>query len=104
MLHDGVTSNTVYIQIFEVMVFMVDLLSVKFSSSDFIDFNFSRDKTRRNTCRHDIKRNDFDLSSVIHGYHIYKDTWIAVIGEERNCERELGNRHDPFAVAIMKDG
>ena len=45
----------------------------------------------------------FDLSSVIHRYHVCKDVWIAVIGEERNCECERGNRYDPFAVAIMKD-
>ena len=46
----------------------------------------------------------FDATFVIHGYHVYKDIWTAVIGERRNCEREFGNRHDPFAVAIMKDG
>ena len=45
----------------------------------------------------------FDLTSVIHGHHIYKDSWTAVIGEGRNCEREFSNRHDSFAVAIMKD-
>jgi len=36
-------------------------------------------------------------------YHIYKDIWTVGIGEERNCERVLGNHHDLFAVAIMKD-
>ena len=46
----------------------------------------------------------FDATSAIHGYHYYKDVWTAVIGEQRNCEREFGNRHDSFAVAIMKDG
>ena len=46
----------------------------------------------------------FDATFVIHGYHVYKDIWTAVIGEWRNCEREFGNHHDPFAVTIMKDG
>ena len=46
----------------------------------------------------------FDATCVIHGYHVYKDIWTAVIGERHNCEHEFGNGHDPFAVAIMKDG
>ena len=46
----------------------------------------------------------FDATCVIHGYHLYKDIWMAVIGEQHNCEREFGNHHDPFAITIMKDG
>jgi len=45
----------------------------------------------------------FDLTTAIHGYHIYKDILTAGIGEERNCECALGNHHNLFAVAIMKD-
>ena len=36
------------------------------------------------------------------GYHIYKDIWAAVVGEEFPCKREDGNRVDPFAVAVMR--
>ena len=45
----------------------------------------------------------FDLTSEIHGHHVYKEIWTAIVGEKRNCECEFGNLHDPYAVAIMKD-
>ena len=38
------------------------------------------------------------------GYHIYKTVWDAVIGEELQCERELDNVSDRYAVAVKKDG
>ena len=38
------------------------------------------------------------------GYHIYKDIWEASVGEELPCQRESGNRADPFAVAVVKSG
>ena len=40
---------------------------------------------------------------MVRGYHIYKDIWDALIGEELSCEREGANYADPFAVAIIKD-
>jgi hypothetical protein len=46
----------------------------------------------------------FEINYVIRGYHIYKNTWNAVIGEELACERDVSNHHDCFAVAITKDG
>ena len=46
---------------------------------------------------------EWTFSSVVRGYHIYKDTWDAVIGEHLPCRRETSNRHDPFAVAIVKE-
>ena len=42
------------------------------------------------------------LTSCIRGYHIYKEIWTPEIGEEGNCQREPGNREDPYAVAIKK--
>ena len=36
------------------------------------------------------------------GYHVYKDIWDAVVGEEFPCKREDGNRVDPFAVAVVR--
>ena len=33
---------------------------------------------------------------------MYKDVWNATIGENLQCQRELSNRHDPFAVAVLK--
>ena len=41
------------------------------------------------------------MDSCIRGYHVYKDDWIPVIGEELQCARELDNRRDRYA---MKDG
>ena len=41
--------------------------------------------------------------SCIRGYHIYKDIWIPVIGEELKCIREPANMVDRYAVAVMKD-
>ena len=38
------------------------------------------------------------------GYYVYKDIWIASVGEELPCQRENGNRADPFAVAVVKNG
>ena len=36
--------------------------------------------------------------------HIYKDIWEASVGEELPCQRESGNRADPFAVAVVRSG
>ena len=40
----------------------------------------------------------------VRGYHVYKDLWAAVIGEELVCRRERGNSHNVYAVAVTKDG
>ena len=38
------------------------------------------------------------------GYHEYKNVWEdPVHGEELNCTRDIGNSHDPMAVAILKE-
>ena len=38
----------------------------------------------------------------IRGYHVYGENWTAVLGEELNCEREMGNLVDRYAVAVKK--
>ena len=40
--------------------------------------------------------------SCIHGYHVYGENWTAVLGEELNCEKEIGNVVDQYAVAVKK--
>ena len=40
--------------------------------------------------------------SHICGYHVYGENQTAVLGEELNCEREIGNVVDRYAVAIKK--
>ena len=42
----------------------------------------------------------FSMTTAVHGFHIYKDVWEPTIGEVLSCERDIGNSHDTFAVAI----
>ena len=45
----------------------------------------------------------FSVETVVQGYHTYEEIWNAVMdGTELPCEREIGNTHDPFVVAIKK--
>ena len=45
----------------------------------------------------------FVVDSKVCGYHVYKEIWPnPIIGEELPCEREIGNPHDPSAVAVKK--
>ena len=44
----------------------------------------------------------FEIESMVRGYHVYNETWEAVIGEQLTCERDTTNHHDRFAVAVMK--
>ena len=39
----------------------------------------------------------------VKGYHAYKDVWTAAIGQELVCQRERGNAHDIYAIAVMKE-
>ena len=34
------------------------------------------------------------------GYHVYKDIWVAAVGEVLQCEREPSNASDRYAVAV----
>ena len=46
----------------------------------------------------------FSIQAMVRSYHYYKDIWEATIDEEvLSCEREVGNVHDTFAVAVKKD-
>ena len=47
---------------------------------------------------------EWEVSCCVHGYHIYKSIWTAVVGEQLNCVREPLNVQDRFAVAVIKDG
>ena len=47
----------------------------------------------------------FAIEAMVRGYHVYQSIWDAAIdGENLECFREVGNIHDPSAVAIRKDG
>ena len=45
-----------------------------------------------------------EISTVVRGYHVYQEIWSAPLGEVLFCQRETDNRHDLFAVAIVKEG
>ena len=34
---------------------------------------------------------------------MYCDIWTTSVGKELLCQRERGNTHHPFAVAVVKD-
>lgn len=44
----------------------------------------------------------YSTETVIRGYHVYKNIWTAVLGEELFCNRERFNSADPFAVSVVK--
>ena len=44
----------------------------------------------------------FSVEAMIRGHHVYKEIWIPVEGEILSCMREVGNSHDPMAVAVKK--
>ena len=44
---------------------------------------------------------EYFVESCVRGYHVYKDVWSATLGETLLCVAEVGNVHDPYAVAIV---
>ena len=41
---------------------------------------------------------------MVCGYHVYRDIWVAAVGEELSCGRKTDNHWDPFAVAVARSG
>ena len=46
----------------------------------------------------------FEVSSIIRGHHVYKHNWSPFNGEELTCLWEEGNDKDRYAVAVTKSG
>ena len=42
----------------------------------------------------------FSIHSVVRGHHVYKNIWTPYVGEMLVLQREIGNVHDRFAVAV----
>ena len=42
--------------------------------------------------------------SRIHGYHVYKQGWLTLVGEVLQYEWEARNRVDPHMVVVVNDG
>ena len=47
---------------------------------------------------------EFSIQVIVWGCHVYQDKWDAAVGEVLQCQKESGNRHDPYAVANLSDG
>ena len=48
---------------------------------------------------------EYETVSCVHGYHEYQGVWMAAVGEELCCKREMRrNLRDPYAVVVKKDG
>ena len=44
-----------------------------------------------------------EIFTVVRRYHVYQEIWSAPLGEVLFCQWETDNRHDLFAVAIVKE-
>ena len=40
------------------------------------------------------------VENCVRRYHIFQHTWIPIHGEGLSCNREHGNRSDPFAIPV----
>ena len=45
---------------------------------------------------------EISTDTVIRGHHVYKEVWTPIIGEVLHCEKEEGNSHDLYTVAVKK--
>ena len=39
----------------------------------------------------------------IHGYHVYREIWMAILGEQLICERGIGDATHQYAIAVKND-
>ena len=44
------------------------------------------------------------FEAMVRGCHVYREIWLAIVGEELSCVRQVGNYRDPFTVAVVKSG
>ena len=42
------------------------------------------------------------FESVIRGHHVFKTIWSSFVGETLAVKQEKGNRHDYFALAVIR--
>ena len=46
---------------------------------------------------------EYEVDSCVRGYHVYKSTWDATVGERLTCVRDPGNQFDRYAVAVNQE-
>ena len=44
---------------------------------------------------------EFEITSVVRGHHVYKTIWTPVVGEMLLLKTEDNNEHDLYAVAVL---
>ena len=42
------------------------------------------------------------FEAMVRGYHVYKEIWLAAVGEELSYVRKVGHCHNLFVVAVVK--
>jgi len=57
--------------------------------------------TNHKDCR---RMESYNIHTSNRGYHVHKDVWEAALGQLLPCQREPGNIHDPYAVAVVEIG
>ena len=46
----------------------------------------------------------YAFKSMVRGYHVYQEMWVADAGEELSCVKETENHQDPFSVTVVRFG
>ena len=50
------------------------------------------------------KMEEYEVSSVVRGFHVYQQSWSPSLEEQLECLREAGNDKDRYAVAVLRHG
>ena len=50
------------------------------------------------------KMEEYEVSSVVRGFHVYQRSWSPSLEEQLECLREAGNDKDQYAVAVLRYG
>ncbi len=46
---------------------------------------------------------EYEVSSVVRGFHVYQRSWSPSLEEQLECLREAGNDKDRYAVAVRAE-
>ena len=52
----------------------------------------------------DEKMEEYEVSSVVRGFHVYQRSWSPSVEEQLECLREAGNNKNRYAVAVLMHG
>ena len=43
----------------------------------------------------------YEINSIVHGHHIFKEKWMPFIGENLECKQDETSTTDAYAVGII---